>query len=257
MTAPTDEMPPATDEDWPAPPAPSRADEWIELLYRDDAPEARPDMFAAAYEAVAALVRDNPDAARTVGQIIERRASRVPPEQLLGEVTEALDVYLGVDGAYLLHWCVYLDVAERIRRIAPSAGPDATAFLRALLAEFGGTLDFAQRVAFVGLQDWTRIDKRAWMDALTGRQEFAIQLQKLDGSTIRLECSADSLLNLVSHLLELVNAQQSMSGYASDRLTRFADQLQTSVQLLTELFEEQEGGEEDGGEGAESESASP
>jgi hypothetical protein len=248
MTTPTDQV--AADIDLTPPPAqagtPMRADEWIELLPRTDAPEVRPDLFDAAYRAIAEIVRADPDADRSVGRIIEGRTSRVGPEQLLGEITEALEVYLGTDGAYLVHWGVYLDVADRLERIAAAAEPAVIVFMRRVLAEHGGSLDLAQRVAFSGMHDWSRIDKRAWVDALTGRQEFAIVLHKLDGSSMRLECSADSVMNLATHLLELVNAQQSMTGFGSGALGRYANQLQNSVSLLAADFGQDETSEQAG-----------
>lgn len=217
---------------------PSRTDEWLAMLTDTTAPTMRPDLFGAAFSAIAWIVGEDSEAKQTVGRLIERRVAGAGPDSALAEMTDGLQNYLGIDGAYLVHWLAYHETTERLNRVQAVAPAPVIVFLRAVLAEHGRTLDILQRAAMSGMRDWSSIDKRAFVDTLTGRQIFAITFFTYDGSSLRLECSPDSLMNLASHLLELVNAPRSMRGYSPSLLQRFTDQLQESIVLLNEANEE-------------------
>jgi hypothetical protein len=219
--------------------APTRSDEWLDLLGETTAKTMRPDLFDAAFSDIAQVLHDNSDAKRTVSQLIESHDARTRPELALAQVTESLQYYLGVDGAFLIHWLVYADVSDRLDQIQAAAPAPVVTFLRNILAEHGATLDFIQRAAVLGgVNDWINIEKRAFIDGLTGKQIFTITLYKIDGSILRLECSPDSIMNLAGHVLELVNATGSLRAYNSYLLQRFTDQLHESMALISTATEE-------------------
>lgn len=212
--------------------APSRSDEWIELIGDGAALALRPDLFDAAFKAVADITRMDARAWEMIGRILDRRLADVPLGQGLAVMTEALQDYMGADGAYLVHWLAYADTPLRLGEVATVAPEPVTMFLRSLLAEYGGAIDVAQRIAVGSTEDWTSIEKRAYVDMLTGRQVFVINVNKADGSLLRLECTPDSLLGLTTHLLELVNAPQSMAGYSETRVNLLARSMSTTIDLI-------------------------
>ena len=221
----------------PEPPTGSGENPWISLLTDSAAFDIRPDLFKAAFEAIEERCNDREDPSEVVSRVIDRRLSGREVSQSLGDVTEGLEEYLGTDAAYLLHWLVYFDPPARLQAISQYASGLVMSFLRKVVAEHGGTIDLMQRLDNANMNDWARIWKWAYLDALTGSQTFRIKLTKLDGSTVQLESTLDSLVNLVTHLLELLNCSPSLSNYSDGGTSAFAEQLARTVSLLNESSE--------------------
>jgi hypothetical protein len=125
-----------------------------------------------------------------------------------------------------------MDTPVRLDQVATVAPEPVTMFLRSLLAEYGGAIDLAQRIAVGSPDDWTSVEKRAYVDMLTGRQVFVLNVHKADGQLLRLECTPDSLLGLTTHLVELINAPGSLAGYSEERVELLVQTLSTTIDLV-------------------------
>lgn len=221
---------PVVDVQSEPPAAPSRIDRWIDVFNSGTAVSDEPDLFVAAFEALSALLRADPRAHETLGRVLDRPVDQASP-RWLASATEAMDSFLGVDAAYLVQWLAYDQTPRRLDDVAAMAPAPVTFFLRSVLAEHGAKIDLAQRIVVSGTHDWTSIKKHAYVDALTGRRLFVINVIKLDGSTVVLECPSSSLLGLTTHLLELVNTQ-SVSDFSPGRLGPFLDAIATTFGTL-------------------------
>jgi hypothetical protein len=210
----------------------NRENEWIDLLADGTALDQRRDLFDAAFSALDSMVKVDHQASDTIGRVIKTRLADVPAEVSLAEMTEALKIYLGVDGAYLVHWLAYADTVDRLAQVEAVASAEVANFLRRLLSENGARIDLVQRAALLGPDDWIQVFKNAYEDLLTGRLMFSLAVVKLDGSTLRLELAADSLLRLTTHLLELVNSVPAATVFGPSPLDVFVHTLAQTAQLV-------------------------
>jgi hypothetical protein len=234
-------------------PTTSRADTWASLMADPRAFDSERQLFEDALQGIRAFVGNEPRATEVVGRVLERRSRRVPLDRALGEVTEGLVSLLGTDAAYLLHWLNYASASERLDHLATFASPDVTTFLREVVAEHGAVLDRIQGAGFAHAKDWSYIEKSGTVDTLSGRQSFSLALTRWDGKVLRLQLSPDSLMNLTSHLVELINSAHSLSAFSAQALEAFTDRLVITVELLRELDESSE--DEAAGETATAETA--
>jgi hypothetical protein len=208
--------------------------EWIDVLGNADAPERRPDLFTAAFTALATTLDMDPDAADVVTDVLDRRLDAVPMTQQLVAAVSALTAYLGVDAAYLLQWLAYEDTENRLEYTSAQAPPAVAHFLRLTMARHGAMFDALQRVSVAGAgEEWDTIEKMSPIDMLSGTRTVFVRLTKLNGTTAHFACSNNSLLIITAHFLELVNAPQTMNGYDPSTLQSFISTLTTTVNLLT------------------------
>jgi hypothetical protein len=224
---------PESDQEHTGDAEPDRSDAWIAEFGDPHACYTRSDLFDAAYTSLAATLEADPRAPDVVGRLVDRRPPG-PADNWLGEVTDGLRDYLGTDGAFLLHWLAFGETAMRLDGVAEFAPPAVTMFLRAVLAEHGSSLDYVQRVATSGLDDWQRVNKRAYYDMLTGKMTFTVRIVKMDGETVFLQSNADSLMALTTHLLELVNAPKDLNVFSPQIVGPYLEQLRIATELIAE-----------------------
>ena len=122
---------------------------------------------------------------------------------------------------------------RRACRAVDDAPPPVANFVRTTIARHGAMFDRLQRVTVPGAgEEWETIEKLSPIDMLSGVRTIFIRLTKLDGSDVQFACTNNSLMILTAHLLELVNAPQSMTSYDPTTLATFVDTLATTVDLL-------------------------
>jgi hypothetical protein len=213
----------------------TRADTWANLMVDRLAFQSHRQLFDDAMSGIRTFVANESRPTEVVGRVLAQRSGRVSLDRALGEVTEGLVTLLGTDAAYLLHWLIYAGAAERLEDLVAEASPDVATFLREVVAEYGPVLDRVQGAAFAYPTDWSYIEKSGAVDILSGKQSFNIALTRWDGEVVRLQLSPDSLINLMSHLLELTNGAHSLSAFSPQALEGFTDHLVVTIELLSDL----------------------
>jgi hypothetical protein len=216
-----------------------RADIWASLMSDQVAFESHRHLFEDALSDIRAFVANEPRATEVVGRVLEQRVRSVPLDRALGEVTEGLVSLLGTDAAFLLHWLNYAGASDRLNELASIATPDVTTILRQIVAEHGAVLDRVQGAAFAHAQDWSYIEKSGTVDMLSGRQSFSVALTRWDGEVLRLQMSPDSLMNLTSHLLDLINGAQSLNAFTAQALESFTDRLAVTADLVNDMYSDE------------------
>jgi hypothetical protein len=211
---------------------PDLSSRWIDLLGNDAAPDLQPEMFDEAIAQLEELVETRPDCKEETIATLQRQFDRGLDHITWAGVTRSLANYCGVGPAYLVNWLVYQSTERRLAVVDQRASPAVVAYLRTVVTRFWDELNAIQIAVSSSVNDWWKIDKHVYYDALDGSYRPTISLTKVNGDVVVLEMTTDSLLNLARHLLVMVAAVGDVSDFSPERVGSFLNQLGPVLDLF-------------------------
>ncbi len=168
-----------------------------------DEPSSLPDWLTASAAALDSFLQTHPDAEHQVREILDKRLQRLS-ENTWNDLWSHLQDYLGQESLDVVGYAVVQveDQPNRLREMAAVVSPRAMDFLRSVVSLYGRELYYASLAAGKLPNDWRLVNREVLLDNVTKGYTIRTRITKYTGEEVLMETTPDSMLDLVSALIQ-------------------------------------------------------
>ncbi len=168
-----------------------------------DDTSALSDSLTASAAALDSFLQTHPGAEQQVREILDKRLLRLS-ENTWNDVWFHLQDYLGQESFEIINYAVVQvdDQPNRLREMAVALPPRTMDLIRNVISSYGRELYYASLAAGKLPNDWRLVSREVLLDNVTRGYTIRTRVTKYSGEEVLLETTPDSLLDLVSALIQ-------------------------------------------------------
>lgn len=171
--------------------------------------------LTAVLDAIDKALAAQPHLRENVVELLARQLESTPLDaETFDRVVVGLGALLGLgdDPAQLLWWIAFMP-DERLEAVASESSPAVERLLREAFAVYGRLLADAVRRYHELPENWAWFRRDIYHDIIEERYRIDLTITKFNDEKVRLTCSPDSLLTLLSNVVLTLNSLASTDPF--------------------------------------------